>query len=597
MAKRKINKKKSSKKRKLTDEEKAQRQQEREIRNLLKNIGFERINRVNGKEFTFNERTSELDDIFYFENIILLTEYTISKKVGEHLLKKIHFYNKVNENKTDFIKFLFDNNIYPDLNEKFENNKFLKKYSLKQLQISILYCSKNTISQEHKNQATNVVYFDYHIVKYFESIAKVIKKSTKYEFFSFLNIPFNKAGEEILKSEDNSSKKFSGHILPEEHSSFKEGYKIVSFYIDAKNLLKRSYVLRQNDWRQKDIIGHYQRMFIQSKIKSMRKYLHEKKRVFINNIIATISTDKIKLYDQNENEIIIDKNGNFNTGETKVTPAKIEIVDETNIIGIIDGQHRTFAYHEGDDVYEETIKEFRNIQNLLVTGILYPQKELKEKKLKFEANLFMEINATQSGASSQLKQEIELMINPFSSTSIAKKIIENLNKSGPLSNLLEEYWYEKGKLKTASIVSFGLKPLIKIDDEKSKDSIFSIWNNENKNKLKEKNTEEYELLNEYIDFATEKIRDIMIAFKDNLDSKKWKVDRNDSDAILTVTTINGIFNALRKIIENNQNTTFTIDEYKELLRDIDDFNFKQFKSSQYRKMGEDLYQKYLSNKS
>ena len=61
-------------------------------------------------------------------------------------------------------------------------------------------------------------------------------------------------------------------------------------------------------------------------------------------------------------------------------------------------------------------------------------------------------------------QEIELMINPISSVSIAKKIIEKLNESGPLSNLLEKYWYEKGKLKTASIVSFGLKPLIKIDE-------------------------------------------------------------------------------------------------------------------------------------
>ena len=78
--------------------------------------------------------------------------------------------------------------------------------------------------------------------------------------------------------------------------------------------------------------------------------------------------------------------------------------------------------------------------------------------------------------------------------------------------------------------------------------------------------------------------------------EKWQVDRKNHNAILTVTMINGIFNVLRKIIEN-KNKTFTINEYKELLKDINGFDFKKYKSSQYRKMGEDLYSKYLSNKS
>ena len=49
---------------------------------------------------------------------------------------------------------------------------------------------------------------------------------------------------------------------------------------------------------------------------------------------------------------------------------------------------RTYAYHEGDDIYEPHIAKLRKIQNLLVTGILFPQKESKESRLKFEANLF-----------------------------------------------------------------------------------------------------------------------------------------------------------------------------------------------------------------
>ena len=141
-------------------------------------------------------------------------------------------------------------------------------------------------------------------------------------------------------------------------------------------------------------------MFIISKIRSMRKYLHDKERVFVNNIIATLPTDKIKLYNNKNELIVIDNEGNIQEhGSTKVTLAKIEIPNETNIIGIIDGQHRAYAYHEGDDLYEERISKIRGRQNLLVTVILFPKSEPDAIRLKFEATLFMEINATQDSAS------------------------------------------------------------------------------------------------------------------------------------------------------------------------------------------------------
>ena len=41
-----------------------------------------------------------------------------------------------------------------------------------------------------------------------------------------------------------------------------------------------------------------------------------------------------------------------------------------------------------------------------------------------------------------------------------------LNEHGALANMIELYTYEKGKIKTASVVSFGLKPLIKFDLDK-----------------------------------------------------------------------------------------------------------------------------------
>jgi DGQHR domain-containing protein len=590
-------KKKAKKKVKLTPEQKAQnllkRNQENEIRLIFKNLGFNRIANIDGKEIVYKDRTSEMDDIFVCENIILITEYTIANKPGDHIKNKTLFYNKVLEDKRAFVEFMCNE---PKLNsfKKYYDEHINSKYSANHLKVEILYCSKFSVSEEHKRNATGVIFFDYYLVQYFKSLSKVIKRTGKYEFCEFIGVPYEQFGDNILKSDDSSSNKYSGHILPEEKSYFKGGYKIVSFYIDANSLMRRAFVLRQEGWRKKENVGYYQRMFEQKKISSMRKYLSDKERVFINNIITTISEDKVKLYDEKDNVLQIDENGQFiNSSKTKVTPTKIEITDECNIIGLIDGQHRTFAYHEGDDAYEEKIKKIRDIQNLLVTGIIFPKKEKKETRLKFEANLFLEINTTQTNVKSQLTQEIELMINPFSSISIGKRILQKLNESGPLESLIEQYSYEKGKLKTASIVSFGLKPLIKLD-EAANDTLFFNWSNANKLLLKEKDNEEYELLEEYVNFCSEKIRDVFIAVKSNLDNEQWSLySHSTPKGVLNVTFFNGFLNVLRLLIENNQLSDFGGYKTKLSGKSINKFPFKNYKSSQYRKMGLDIYNKYF----
>jgi hypothetical protein len=62
------------------------------------------------------------------------------------------------------------------------------------------------------------------------------------------------------------------------------------------------------------------------------------------------------------------------------------------------------------------------------------------------------------------------------------------------------------------------------------------------------------------------------------------------NGVLTVTFINGILNVLRLLIENNE--VSDVENYKDELKDINNFKFKEYKSSQYRKMGEDIYKKY-----
>ena len=591
-----LSKKSSKRKRKVLPPEeklrrKEQRDQMKEIREIMSRIGFTRLSGIDGKEFVYDGRTSELDDIFICENIILLTEYTIG---DPHILTKKIIYDKINNNTHTFIKYLLDNKIFDSFNDIYDNS-ISDKYTINQLRVKILYCSKKSISQEHKDNVLNVIYFDHHIVKYFKSLTGVIKLSSRYEFMDFLGIKENEWGENILDSSIIATSCFSGHILPEEKSSFKEGYKIISFYIDAASLLKRAYVLRQEGWRKKENVGYYQRMLDSKKIVGMRRYLSTEGRVFINNIITTISENDIKMYnDENkQEEIVIDENGDFvgDNKRTNVTPAYVEILNKCNIIGIIDGQHRTFAYHEGDDTYESSIKKLRKIQNLLVTGIIFPKTESQENRLKFEAGLFLEINSNQKKVGQLIQQEIQMQIMPFSNIAVGKRILNMLNDHGPLANMIELYSYEKGKIKTASIVSFGLKPLIKFDQSKS-DSFYSIWDNEDKIDLLEKNCQNYTLLDDYIKFCVKGINEILSAFKSCIKNQEWKpYCAKTSSGVLTVTFINGVLNLVRLLIENNK--IDGIDNYRKKLESIDEFNIKQYKSSQYRRMGEDIYNKYF----
>ena len=572
---------------------KEQRDQKKEIRGIMKRVGFTRLLGVDGKEFVYKERKSEIDDIFVCENVIILTEYTVGDP-SSHLLKKNPIYNLINENVGDFVKFIVNNKVFDTFNSEYEN-RIKHKYTVNQLKLRILYCSKKSISVEHKNAVKGVSYFDYHIVKYFKSLTTVIKLSAKHELLEFLKINECDFGDNILSSATGTTNCFSGHILPEEKSSFKEGYKIISFYIDAESLLKRAYVLRQEGWRKKENVGYYQRMLDSKKISNMRKYLSEKQRVFINNIIATVSENDIKLYaDKNKRqEISIHEDGKFvnSSNHTSITPAFIDIQNKCNIIGIVDGQHRTYAYHEGDDIYETDISHLRKIQNLLVTGIIFPKNESKENRLKFEANLFLEINSNQKKVGQLIQQEIQMQTMPFSSIAIGKCILNILNEHGPLANLIEMYTYEKGKIKTASIVSFGLKPLIKIDESKT-DTFYRIWNKESKENLLDSKIQDYFLLDDYKKFCANKISEVLSAFKACLDPKMWQpYNAKTSTGILTVTFINGILNLIRLLIENNK--LADVYNYKKHLTKIKTFDFKKYKSSQYRRMGEDLYKDFF----
>jgi hypothetical protein len=181
---------------------------------------------------------------------------------------------------------------------------------------------------------------------------------------------------------------------------------------------------------------------------------------------------------------------------------------------IIDGQHRLYSYYRAK-LDDEEIAKLRHQQNLLVTGVIYPNGIQHADSERFEAELFLSINAHQTNASTSLRQEIAVFLNPFLPTAIGRQVIQRLAKSGPLSNHLESYFFDKGKLKTSSIVSFSLWPLIKLSGS---DSIFKLFIHKEKDKIV--SGESLSALDEYIQLSTSNINMFLNAVKANVDSTR-----------------------------------------------------------------------------
>lgn len=281
-----MTKKKTPKKRKrviLTEEELQRRGHIKDIRTTMENIGFHRISGIDGNNFVYKSRESELDDIFVFENLIILTEYTSGQDVSTHLLKKKAFYDLVNNSHRDFIEFAIEEPKLKAFGEYYKD-ELKNRYQIGQIRIRIIYCSIKNIDTQLKEvlkDNKSVYFYDYNIVLYFKLLSATIKRSARYELFHFLKVKASEIGNSV--SDLPGSDKYKGNILPVEKSSFKDGHNIISFYIDAASLIRRAYVLRQESWREDDAGGFYQRMVIGKKISNMRKYLANEKRVFINN--------------------------------------------------------------------------------------------------------------------------------------------------------------------------------------------------------------------------------------------------------------------------------------------------------------------------
>ena len=585
MAKRKLRKK--LKPQKLTPAQQALKSEQRSfrarIRNVFNTAGFKNV-LTRGKEFTFKGQTSEFDGLYVFENIVVITEDTCgnSDSTKTHLNKKHYFYDLICKNKECFIKFLKSE--FEDFREAIDN-----RYSDSDIKLLISYCSKHRIDDEAKEKYPRVVFMEDRHLQYFSTLARTVGGTVKFELFKF----FNLSTEDISLSPGSTGKKYNGFILPESPSGFPEGFKVATFYIDPKTLMSLAYVLRKDGWQQGDDL--YQRMISRHKLQSMRQYLSNKNRVFINNVIVSLPSST-RVTDQKTRKTI-----DFES-ISKTTPIEIEVPIQFNSIGIIDGQHRVFAYHEGTDNFEKVIAPKREKQQLLVTGVIYPDTVTEEEQRQFEAQLFLEINDKQTKTRPDLRQAIEAIVNPFSVISISRAIITKLAASGPLCGYIEEHQFDHGKLKSSSIVSYGLKHIVKCEGD---DSLFKIWNHADKDTFAElvkkassgtilKPISDRKALEEYVEFCSTEIRNILVGYKLSVPALEWTLDRKNSRA-LSATAINGVIFALRRLLQEDKTTD--LEGYKNAFKKFSqEFAPKKFrfKSSHWRAFGDKIVEEAFS---
>ena len=138
------------------------------------------------------------------------------------------------------------------------------------------------------------------------------------------------------------------------------------------------------------------------------------------------------------------------------------------------------------------------------------------------------------------------------------------------------------------MVSYAVKPIVKLSGD---DSFYRIWKQLGKAELlEEKNAE---LRAKYVEYCAKHINVFLSAAKDCVPKDLWTFDKKNKKRMLTTTIINGLIICLRKIVETGSVADF--DYYKSKFKDqLTLFSFTKYKSSQYTRMGQDLFDEFFS---
>ena len=538
----------------------------RRIRKVFCDMGFTYIV-TEGREFRLGNRQMEIDAAYVKDNIVLLCEDTVGKNNhSAHVMTKHDTAEKIKNDQRGFLDwFKAQSPVVAKLVEEFGETR---------MKIFSLYFSKyhGSWSLEDKARYSCLQLVPLRVLEYFHWIAQCIKCSAVYELYRYLGLKMRDVG--IISNHREDSVFDAPIVYPTQFIGGDNRVRVVSFMISAEDLLKIAYVMRRDGWENPDVV--YQRLIEKNKIKKIREFLCANQTTFYNNIIAVLPDSvKVEAPDLTPQSI-------FSVADETQKWTKLSISKDFNTIGIIDGQHRVYAYHEGGK-YDDRVAKLRRKLHLLVTGIVFPASMSEQEKRKVQSKIFVDINGNAKPVDAGLLLHIGKMQAPLADTSIAQDVIDEMNLNGLFEDKFQESRLSSGKLRTASIIKFALRYLVAIDPADGKGSFISHWNGD----VESLKNGDVEAKKSYVTYCARCLNDYFLSVKRTFD-KDWKWDGSDT-LLPSVVAINGFVLALSKVLlkESPQTTEGYLEHFKKLKIDFSKKKFK-YRSSQYHKFAHQI---------
>lgn len=523
------------------------------LKDIFEKAGFKHV-ASDGFHFTVGGRKGELDHIFVWKNVVLLCEETAGKDATKHCTNKIFLHNKIKEHWPDFFQQYACQN--PALREALGSD-----YQIHDIEVRHIYYSEEIDVAGSIGDPSPMLLLTRAQARYFKSLVDTIERSAKFELLKYLDVALHQVGEARISGDGVPSNSYAAFALSAAHTSYPPGFAVVSFYADPMALIQRAYVMRRDGWESPDL--SYQRFVKSEKLVKMREYLAGNGKVFINNIVVTLPPDAI----------LVDGTGKVLDATTMRTKAnvKLSLPLELGTVGIVDGQHRILSYYEGCDPLDQTISHLRKRQNLLVTGIVFPASYSADMRVKFEAEIFLGINNNQSPVHTQLRQDLETIINPETPLAIARSIVSRLSKEGALADMLQMSQFDPSdKISSGSLGPYVVKPLIRRNS-----ALYKTWDA----------TGERDLSNaddrvEYVDYCVRQLNRLLAGASAHLKSN-WKSVPNGG--VLSTTVVGGLLLLLDRLIKKRGNIPSNSD-YKALLQNITRVDFSAYTGSSWGKL-------------
>ncbi|WP_156106030.1 DNA sulfur modification protein DndB [Comamonas aquatica] len=525
------------------------------LRRIFEGAGFKHVESDN-LHFQVGGRAGEIDHIFVWENVVLLCEETTEAHPTKHCTNKIVFHGRI---AADFDSF------FTVFNSRSKSllDAIGTSYGQHDLEVRHIYFSE--MADIDMGSTEPFLILTRAQAKYFTSLVETIERSAKFELLKYLGIALHQTGQARISGSSVSLNSFPAFALPAAHTSYPPGFAVVSFYADPQALISRSYVLRRDGWEDPDL--SYQRFVKAEKLVAMREYLADNGKVFINNLVVTLPSTAQLMDSKSMLPVAPEALSNK-------TLVQLQLPLELGTVGIVDGQHRILSYYEGSGATEAAIDRLRVRQNLLVTGIIFPPSYSAEMRAKFEAEIFLGINNNQSPVNPQLRQDLETIINPESSTAIARLIVIRLSKEGPLAGKMSMSQFDPPD----KIASASLGPYVVESLTKPRSAFYQTWDNTGSRDLRNEIDRE-----EFVNYSVDQLKRLLQGAASHL-KHKWK--SVPSGGILSTTVVGGFLLLMDRLVKNKM-TPASID-YKKLFEDIDNFPFKNYSSSAWARLATDL---------